>query len=57
MGVGIKYIDKYAFNCPNLKNITYKGTKEDWNNVFKEDYWIYISYKQTIKCANGEIKI
>ena len=57
MGVGIKYIETYAFYCPNLKNITYKGTKEDWNNVFKEDYGIYSFYLKNIKCANGEIKI
>ncbi len=39
------------FNCASLKNIKYRGTKEDWNSIYKDanwDFWYedYGSYEK-----------
>lgn len=42
-------IYRSAFSdCTNLKNINYKGTKEQWNKIYKGSYWDSNSYKYTI---------
>jgi hypothetical protein len=60
LGTSLKRIDKYAFlNFPN--NITYKGTKAEWNAIEKDIYWVAHSRSagklRLIICTNGGIEI
>lgn len=55
-------IEQYAFNsCSSLTNITYKGTKEQWNNINKSIVdgkvdWCDSTLK-TITCTDGVITL
>lgn len=55
-------IEQYAFrNCSSLTNITYKGTKEQWNNINKSMFsgkvdWCDSTLK-TITCTDGVITL
>ena len=60
LGTLLKKIGKYAFlNFPN--NITYKGTKTEWNAIEKDVYWVAHSRAagklRLIVCTNGGIEI
>lgn len=60
LGTLLKKIGKYAFlNFPN--NITYKGTKAEWNAIEKDVYWVAHSRVagklRLIVCTNGGIEI
>lgn len=51
-------IENYAFyTCKNLTSITYLGTKEEWNNIEKSEYWYYGHYIKTITCTDGTITL
>lgn len=52
----IKYIDSHSIEgLYRLSNINYDGTMDDWNNIYKENEWIYQS-GQSIG-AGGPIKV
>lgn len=57
----LKYIDSYSFFAvPHLKNIAFKGTKQEWNDIIKAPDWISDSTKanvKVVKCIDGEIKL
>lgn len=48
---------KAFMECENLKEITYKGTKADWNKIEKQPAWNYYSSIKTIHCTDGDIEI
>ena len=51
-------IGTQPFNyCTNLTNITYKGTKTQWNNIDKDLYWNFSSKIKTITCTDGVITL
>lgn len=55
---GVLSIGGYVFSfwC-NLTNITYNGTKEQWNNVIKDNFWNSESKIKTITCTDGVITL
>lgn len=59
--VTLKRIGYYAISvCPNLKLITYEGTKEQWEKIDKDDYYGWyddINPEAVIRCKDGDIKL
>ena len=57
----LNYIDSYSFFAvPHLKNIAFKGTKQEWNDIIKAPDWISDSTKanvKVVKCMDGEIEL
>ena len=51
IGTGIFY------NCPELKEITYSGTIEQWKNIDKFDTWNIWSSIKKVVCTDGEINL
>lgn len=45
------------YMCTNLKNITYKGTKSDWEKINKSNNWDKGSFIKTIHCTDGDINL
>ena len=44
--------------CGNLTNITYNGTKEQWNSINKDSWdWDYGSAIKTVTCTDGVITL
>lgn len=41
-------------NCPKLKDLTYSGTKQQWNEVEKNIWW-KPRHTLTVHCTDGEI--
>ena len=41
--------------CFSLRNITFNGTMEEWNNIMKEDDWNYDVPTIKVVCTDGEI--
>lgn len=51
-------IKNYAFAyCSGLKNIDFKGTMNEWNNIRKESYWKNGLSIKTITCTDGVITL
>ena len=48
---------KAFMECENLKEITYEGTKADWNKIEKQPAWNDYSSIETIHCTDGDIEI
>lgn len=47
--VSLTSIEEYAFSgCDKLLTINYKGTKEQWDSIFKDDPWISYSNNNDI---------
>ena len=56
IGNGVKRIGWGAFGyCNQLENITFNGTKEQWNNIDKETGWDKNTGGYTIHCTDGDI--
>ena len=54
----VKSIGKRVFkNCSSLTNITYKGTRGQWNSIVKENSWNMYSSIKTITCTDGVITL
>ena len=57
----LNYIDRYSFFAvPHLKNIAFKGTKREWNDITKAPDWISDSTKanvKVVKCTDGDVKL
>lgn len=45
------------FYCPNLTEIIYNGTVEQWNNIEKNQYWQEQIAADKVICSNGEVSI
>ena len=49
-------IEKYAFAyCSSLINISFEGTKNEWNLVQKEDHWDDYTPNYIVHCVDGNI--
>ncbi|MBR2381396.1 MAG: leucine-rich repeat domain-containing protein [Clostridia bacterium] len=56
IGKGITKLPMYVFSdCISLKKIHFNGTKEEWNNIEKDENWDFNTGKYTIICTDGEI--
>lgn len=56
IGNSVTSIGSYAFAyCPGLTKITFKGTKAQWNAIFKDYKWDYDTGSYTIYCTDGSI--
>ncbi len=54
----VKKIEKFAFyRCLSLATIYYLGTKEQWEQVEKEDDWCKGTKKIIVKCVDSEFVI
>ena len=57
----LNYIDRYSFFAvPHLKNIAFKGTKQQWNDIIKAPDWISDSTKANVKiinCIDEDVKL
>ena len=45
------------WRCRSLTNVTYNGTKEQWNKIGKDSNWNYNSAIKTITCTDGVIML
>lgn len=53
----MRVIDDRAFKgCSNLKNIIFKGTILEWQQIYKGRWWDENTGNYTVTCLNGEIK-
>ena len=41
--------------CKGLTNITYQGTKAQWNAISKGSYWNSTTGDYTVHCTDGNI--
>lgn len=65
IGSGVKYIYSRVFaRCSSLKTVNYRGSKEQWESIWKEynrswgtDDWDYDSEIKSIICSDGVIKL
>lgn len=54
----VKTIGELAFNvCSSLKDITYRGQKEQWKKVTRGERWNSNSGIKTINCSDGKIEL
>lgn len=42
--------------CKNLTDITFDGTKDEWNAVSKDEKWDYGTGNYTVHCTDGDIE-
>ena len=55
IGKNVTWIGRLAFYTDSkLKDITYEGTKEEWNKIWKSEWNTGIS-NITVKCSDGDI--
>lgn len=58
----VKRIGEFAITgCPNLKRITYEGTKEQWEKIDKDEGYGWVDdccdKDAVIRCKDGDIKL
>ena len=56
----VKRIGEYAiYGCPKLYRIVYKGTKEQWERIDKDELWFDECYDKdaVIRCKDGDIPL
>ena len=54
----VKSIAAFAFGgCTSLTTITFKGTKEEWNSIEKDETWNIGVPATTVHCSDGNINI
>ena len=44
------------WGCSYLETILFNGSKEQWNDIYKESGWDYGAGYYVIQCSNGDIK-
>ena len=55
---GIRAVGVKAFSqCISLKDIHYGGTKMQWEDMVKEDYWDEDTPLEIIHCSDGDIEV
>ena len=55
---GITYINSYILKYnTRITQIRFTGTKAQWNNIEKHDYWARFSSLTKVVCNNGEIAL
>ena len=56
IGSSVTSIGNYVFSrCSSLTNITFLGTKEQWNAIEKGSSWNDGNYIYTVHCIDGDI--
>ena len=54
----LKKIEDGAFlGCIGLKEITYRGTANAWNQIEKGENWNYGSAIEVVHCLNGDVRV
>lgn len=43
--------------CDSLHEVTYEGTREQWEKIKKTDHWNSNSALKTVKCVDGDINL
>lgn len=57
IGKGIHFIGNYAFlSCDNLTDITYRGTKAEWEKIMLGPGWSGANVK-VVHCVDGDIEV
>jgi hypothetical protein len=58
IGHGINRIEDFVFGrCSSLTTVNYNGTKDEWNSIYKTDYWkSQISFNK-VHCLDGDVAI
>ena len=55
--VSLKTIESSAFGeNARLETINYNGTKKQWNEISKDEYWIDNDIHYTVHCTDGDIE-
>lgn len=58
IGNGVTSISQYAFRgCKSLTSIGFEGTKEQWNDIIKENSWNKDTHTRVINCSDGDVSI
>ena len=53
----LKSMEMYSiFECP-IENLHFKGTKEEWNKISKENNWRYNIATNVVHCTDGDVAI
>lgn len=56
----VKYIEHYAFDGVGDDFnfvINYKGTKQDWSDIYLGDAWYGVTYDTIVNCINGSFVV
>ena len=58
LGGRLNSLDPFIFpGCDNLYKLNYRGTKEEWSRIAKDDYWAEDSALEKIVCTDGVIEL
>lgn len=58
IGSGVTSIDAYAIGAPSLSNLSFNGTKAQWNAVTKDPNWIVnFGGVSAVHCLDGDVAI
>ena len=58
LGNKLNGLDPFIFsNCDMLQELNYRGTKEEWRSIAKDENWAEDSSIQKIICIDGEITL
>ncbi len=57
LGKGIKAFGERALAADNLTEVSFKGTKENWNSIVFDKNWNLYSGITVIHCSDGDIKL
>ena len=56
IGENVKSIGNYCFiDCKSVEEVIYKGTIEQWNNLYKSSTWNYNSNITAVICTDGTV--
>lgn len=47
--------DSALYNCTKLEDITFNGSKTEWNAIFKDNSWNYNTGNYTVHCSDGAL--
>lgn len=56
IGSGVTSIDSYAIGAPTLSNLSFNGTKAQWNAVTKAQNWI-VGDVSVVHCLDGDVPL
>ena len=56
LGTNLEGIERFAFSgCFSLTDIYYRGTMEQWTNVYRDDDWDVDTPEYIVHCLDGDI--
>ncbi|MBO4472809.1 MAG: leucine-rich repeat domain-containing protein [Clostridia bacterium] len=56
LSLGLEKIGERAFDCYNLTDVNFGGTKAQWNAIEKEEGWLRTNGDCTIHCSDGDLE-